>query len=390
MPESATTGKAQLTCAMFPSPYLDTEWVKVRHPLLPRQAEALERLGCRCVPTPDYPSLRWLIANRRRIAVIHFHWPEQYYGPRTDTLLWELGGRWSSLRVHGLLRLWRLRWLYAFTMLAHWFRIPIVWTVHDLYPHGFTPADAPIAERIARSHLARRAGALVYNGAGAEPLVRQEFGAPRHAVVAPLGSHRCFYPDVLSAGQAREKMGMGPSDRLLLVFGTARPLRNALETIRIFRTLPDPRLRLVVAGQSPELLRREMEAAAWGDWRIRGFYQLVPNEDVEVLFKACDWVVIPGRAYLTSAVAVLALGYGRPVIMPRYGCAEDIVGDAGILYDPENPQALAEALRKAMASDVGPYQQRAAAQSGRFSWDRNAVETLKAYRAALADYGKAP
>ena len=46
-------------------------------------------------------------------------------------------------------------------------------------------------------------------------------------------------------------------------------------------------------------------------------------------------VVMPGQVYLTSAVIMLAISFGRPVITQHYGCAVDMVGNAGVLYDDQ-------------------------------------------------------
>jgi glycosyltransferase involved in cell wall biosynthesis len=373
---------------MFPSPYLDTPWMKM-HPLLSEIAKRLSELGCDCVRTPLFPSWRWLMANRRKIDIVHIHWPELYYArPEDHGLLWRLGaGPLSAFWVHGFIRFWRLHWLYGFFALAKWLGIPVVWTMHDLYSHGYTPANRPRAEHVARRFLMRHANAVIVNGASAEAPAVAECGRPRRLFVAPLGNYRGWYPDTLSDAEARNDMGIGPDEKVFLCFGTMRPRRNPLKLIEHFRSLPQQNLKLLVSGEAPEALRRDVERAALGDWRIRCYFQTMPNEYMERYFKSADWVVMPGEHYLTSGISQVALSYGRPVIAERYGATADAVGDAGILYDPDDADGLGAAIRRAAAEDLAPWKARAAERAKAFSWTLTAERTLEAYRTTLAGIG---
>ena len=289
------------------------------HPLLLEMAEELSKIGCDCMHTPESPSLGWLIANRGKIDIIHLHWPEHYYWPLERSRVGRLINRIADRsKLSDLLRLLCLTWLWAFVTLAKLLRLPIVWTIHDLYPHGGDRLEPYQLERTARSLLMRNVSAAIVNGASAAPLVTSEFGSPKHLVVAPLGNYRKFYPDTVAAAEARQAMGVGQNEIVFLCFGSMRKYRNALSVIHAFRNMREKDLRLfVVGGTYSDALRQEMEKAAWGDWRIRCFFQLVPNDQIEYLIKACDFVVMPGYRYLTSAVIVLALSFGRPVIAPR-------------------------------------------------------------------------
>jgi beta-1,4-mannosyltransferase len=371
---------------MFPNPFTDTKWMQSNHPILLEIAAGLRSRGCDCLPTPEHPNLLWLLSNRRHVDVIHFHWPEQYYWPTMYSRLARLLSLVALGRnLEGLLRLLHLPWLFAFVTLTKLFRLPIVWTLHDLYPHGQTPDEHYRAEHVARAYLIRNTSVLILNCGSAEPLATAEFGVPRRIVVAPFGNYRKFYPDTISVAEARRAMGVQPMDLVFLYVGTMRKHRNALGLIKAFRGLPGEDLRLFVMGESWESLRRQMEQAAWEDRRIRCFFQLVEPDQIEVVLKASDFVVLPGEYYLTSAVVTLALSYGRPVIAPRYGCAEDTVGSAGILYDHENELGLAEALGRAIRADHEKYKHLAEARARSFSWSLTAARTLQAYRIALGE-----
>ena len=104
-----------------------------------------------------------------------------------------------------------------------------------------------------------------------------------------------------------------------------------------------------------------------------------PNNQVETVFKACNFAVVPGQFYLTSAVVRLALSYDRPVVVPHYGCAPEMVGPAGIYYESDDPEGLATALTKAIAADFDNYKRLAEKQSEIFTWEKLATEYRRAY-----------
>ena len=76
---------------------------------------------------------------------------------------------------------------------------------------------------------------------------------------------------------------------------------------------------------------------------------------------------------------------GTPVVSSTASSLPEVAGDAALLVDPGDPDALAAALAK-LAGD--PAARQAAAARGRaraatFTWDRCAAETAAAYRRAL-------
>jgi glycosyltransferase involved in cell wall biosynthesis len=76
---------------------------------------------------------------------------------------------------------------------------------------------------------------------------------------------------------------------------------------------------------------------------------------------------------------------GTPVITSNSSSMPEVVGDAGLLVDPLDVDAIAAALRKIALGELsnrlqGPALERA----GGFTWSRTARATITCYRAALA------
>jgi alpha-1,3-rhamnosyl/mannosyltransferase len=79
-----------------------------------------------------------------------------------------------------------------------------------------------------------------------------------------------------------------------------------------------------------------------------------------------------------------AMACGAPVICSNRSSLPEVVGDAGLLIEPE-PAALAEALVAVLtnAELCASLARRGPERAARFSWRRTADQTLAAYGAAL-------
>lgn len=347
---------------MFPDPW-HSEWHKY-HPFLEHLAHALETHNCQVIRSPNEPTLQWMHSVRGKVDVIHLHWPEAYY---------QTG---SKYRIGiGLSKLWR------FLMQVRMHQYGLVWTVHEIYPHSIHYSPYPLwAHRYARRLICRYADFITVNCHWAQAKVNNEFEPKGQVAVIELGNYSGFYPDCTNREQARLKLGLSNHNTMFLVFGTMRPNRNPIDVIRAFRHLNAPEARLFIVGQGGGDLRNEVEKEAWGDWRIRVFPFVVPNEELGIYLHACDVLVMPGREYTTSAVIMLALSYGKPVIASRYGCAPEMIGDSGFLFGGDDINDLNSCLDAALKAALPTLGDLAFQRSRQFTWEASAQKLANLYR----------
>jgi D-inositol-3-phosphate glycosyltransferase len=116
----------------------------------------------------------------------------------------------------------------------------------------------------------------------------------------------------------------------------------------------------------------------------------VPREDMPGILRSADAVVCTPWYEPFGIVPLEAMACGVPVVAAAVGGLTDTVVDraTGLHVPPRDPAAIAGALAELLAnpelrSELGRAGQRRA--SSRYSWDRVAAETEKAYRQALAD-----
>jgi glycosyltransferase involved in cell wall biosynthesis len=80
-----------------------------------------------------------------------------------------------------------------------------------------------------------------------------------------------------------------------------------------------------------------------------------------------------------------AMTVGLPVVAANRGALPEVLGGAGLLFDAEDPDALAVALDRVL--DDGDLAEAAAAKgvqrSRQFRWSDTAVRVLETYRHAI-------
>jgi beta-1,4-mannosyltransferase len=289
--------------------------------------------------------LRWLAAHRRRVRILHFHWPERHF--RRASLASAIG-------------------FAARLLVARALGYRIVWTIHNLAPHE----GAGRGDRLVRAVLLRLATPIVHCEAA-----RRHVGRARErAVVIPHGTYVGRYPNGIPPTAARTRLGLGADDRVFLFFGQVRPYKGIDALIETFAALDAPHARLVIAGAPVA------PVAAPADARIQLVLRHVADAEVQVFLNAADLVVLPYRDVLTSGAAMLALSFGRGIVAPRLGCLGELErSGAALLYDATDPRGLATAFAAALDADPALLGERARRFARTISWDTIARRHLAAY-----------
>jgi glycosyltransferase involved in cell wall biosynthesis len=146
---------------------------------------------------------------------------------------------------------------------------------------------------------------------------------------------------------------------------------------------------LLVAGDGPERARLEKRAA---DLKLAGAVRFLGFvDDVRGVLAAADLAVMPTSARLREGFGLAALeaqALGVPVVASRTASLPEVVaeGETGLLVPPDDPEALARALRS-LASEaerrraMGEAAARRARE--RFGLQRMIEATVAVYREAM-------
>lgn len=100
------------------------------------------------------------------------------------------------------------------------------------------------------------------------------------------------------------------------------------------------------------------------------------------LYAGAAAFVYPSRYEGFGLPLLEAMACGAPVIAAAAGAIPEVVGDAGILVDPDDEDAMASAIARLMDDTDAADQLREAGRvrARAFTWERTAALTVEAYR----------
>ncbi len=171
--------------------------------------------------------------------------------------------------------------------------------------------------------------------------------------------------------EARSRLGLGESDKVLLFFGFIRRYKGLDILLQAMQLLEEEPIKLVVAGEfyeDPALYSQWLQPMqASGRLLLRNDF--IANDEVKYYFCAADGVVQPYRNATQSGVTPLAYHFEKPMIVTRVGGLPDYVkdGETGIVTEPD-PQALAAAIRRFFSLGESHFKSQLRTEKQRFSW----------------------
>jgi glycosyltransferase involved in cell wall biosynthesis len=175
-----------------------------------------------------------------------------------------------------------------------------------------------------------------------------------------------------------------PPGRYLLAAGDLRPKKNLPRLIEAYRQLRRDGLehRLILTGSDQGIGDALREMTGGEPVELTGF---VPDERLDALIRGADAVVVPSVYEGFGLIALEAMARGCPVVLARAGALPEVGGEAAVYFDPDDPDDLAVAIRRAV---VERRERQRLAEAGReraaqFSWEKTAQATVAVYEEVL-------
>jgi glycosyltransferase involved in cell wall biosynthesis len=184
-------------------------------------------------------------------------------------------------------------------------------------------------------------------------------------------------------GEAGNEADAGPNQRVLLSLSAKRPHKNLAALIRALALLPPAqRPILVLPGYPTDYeteLRQLAQARGVAEW-VRLQAWLSPQE-LEGLWGIADGFVFPSLYEGFGLPVLEAMDRGVPVAVSNASSLPEVVGDAALLFDPNNDVAIAYALTQ-LLDDI-PLRERLIARghtrARELTWERTARGVLDTY-----------
>ena len=263
-------------------------------------------------------------------------------------------------------------------------------TIHDLAPlrwpeHYLRLPHARVGHAWEYA-LARRADAIIaVSEATRRDVIDLLRVPPERVTVIPEAVDSEFAPPSATEGR-RVAATFGVPGRYVLYVGQFDPRKNMDGLLAAFAraAVSHGDLRLVIAGDLGKLsafLTHALERTRAPRERIVVTGR-VDDATLAALYAGAECLLHAALLEGFGLTPLESLAAGTPVVGYRAGAVEEVVGDAGLLVDAEEPNALGEALVTYLA-DPGLQRElraRTRPRAARFSWDRAAADTLDVYR----------
>ena len=172
----------------------------------------------------------------------------------------------------------------------------------------------------------------------------------------------------------------------LLFVGTLEPRKNLPGLLQAYRLLLDAQATaapLVLVGGKGWLYDEVFERVE--ALRLNGhvrFLHDVPDTDLPGLYNAASVLATPSFYEGFGLPALEAMACGTPVVVADRASLPEVVGEAGLLVNPDDVDDIARALNRVLTDEPLRARMRALglAQAARFTWERTAQATLAVYR----------
>ena len=277
---------------------------------------------------------------------------------------------------------------------------PVVVSIHDLsfehLPETFKRRSRTQL-RLTVRHSARRAARILsLSEHGRRDLIETYGITPERIEAIPLAAPEHYGPVSDYRELQRVRHNYGIHGDYILAVGSIQPRKNLARLIRAYASLrgdgPTVKLpKLVLVGKCAWLYDETLRALE--DTGVKEAVVLtgyVPEGDLPALYSGALCFVYPSYFEGFGLPPLEAMKCGAPVIVGNRTSLPEVVGDAALLVDPYDVEAIAsgikqllgdQALRKELSLKG---QERARA----FSWRETARKTLAVYEQVAHEAGR--
>src|ERR1035437_8047875 len=174
-------------------------------------------------------------------------------------------------------------------------------------------------------------------------------------------------------------------EKVILNVGAIQKRKNVVRLVEAFETLAPP-WRLVLAGSNgygaEKILARIEKSPARDRIRVTGY---VSAEDLAGWYARAAVFAFPSLDEGFGMPVLEAMAAGVPVIASNRSALPEVAGDAALLVDPDDSEALGQALRE-LTINVDLCRElarRGTARARMFTWENAVRETWAVYRTLL-------
>jgi beta-1,4-mannosyltransferase len=312
---------------------------------------------------PLFP-FRFLYLKLAGWKVLHLHWLLPFVLPYDNILF----------------RIISTLYIISFLFWIKILRFKLVWTVHEIYPHK----QEFINDLFIRKLVSKMSDATIYHTQSSLEEAQLLGFSMKKTFIIPIGNYISSYKNTLTKSTAREKLNLDTKDFVFVFFGLIKPYKGIDDLLFNFGTLINmnskKRIKLVIAGPSEDEHSLEVISKYKKKYkgRIQTYIEYIEDINVQIFLHCADVVALPYKRNTTSAAALLAFGFKKPIIAPLLGSFKEFPMDTGFYYkDNKLLEAMQQAItNKAKLQKMG---KRGYAIAKKISWENIADLTSSVY-----------
>jgi glycosyltransferase involved in cell wall biosynthesis len=274
---------------------------------------------------------------------------------------------------------------------------PSVVTIHDMMvehmPEAYDPLFLAFFKRFVPPSAKRATSIVTHSEFSRRDIVRYCRVPARKVHVALLGAAPSFAARDSHAARAYIERQYGVDSRPIVLFvSELNPRKNVANLLRAFaevrRSQGNPSCQLLLVGEKRDpgyyqhLVDLAHHEGLTEDVRFMGY---VPFDDLPAFYAAASVFAYVSLYEGFGLPAIEAMMSGVPVLASNRTSLPEVVGDAGVLVDPEDVSGMSGALRALLTDDALRSRLVAAGykRSEMFTWERTAQITHRVYEQAL-------
>ncbi|HEU5423624.1 MAG TPA: glycosyltransferase family 1 protein [Nitrolancea sp.] len=263
---------------------------------------------------------------------------------------------------------------------------PAVVTVHDLaflrYPEQYPGTKQRYLRWMTRRSVEHAARVIAVSEHTRRDLLNFYHVAPERVVVVPNGVGPEFRPGDDPAEARALRATHNLPDEFVLFVGTLQPRKNLLGLLRAWARVETAAPLVIVGapGWQYQPIFDEVRVLGIGERVIFTGY----SGDLASWYRAATVFVYPSLYEGFGLPVVEAMACGTPVVTSNVSSLPEVAGDAALMVDPTDQDALAGAIARLLESPElrATLRERGLARAAAFSWERTARETVAVYHSA--------
>lgn len=221
-------------------------------------------------------------------------------------------------------------------------------------------------------------------------IVRYKVDKDKITVAYPGYDQSIFYPQKNSNKVKSVHKKYEVSDNYIIYIGTIQPRKNLVRLIEAVSRIEG--LKLVIVGKTfgegrqgwmyEDILKAPEMYGVEDRVKFLGF---VPSEDLVYLLSGAAAFIQPSLWEGFGIPILEAMACGTPVLVSNVSSLPEVVGDAGLTFDPYSVDQIEQAIR-AIVSDKKLREKKSKEGLERvkkFSWDKTAKAVLKVFELCL-------